>query len=207
MPEHPVSLEELLATVARMEARFMHHADPALSESWRLYCDLAKRFESDLAASERDVALAKSAALMLVQTLARRAGVLVNIDVPDLMRASAFYCVALGLSIGRRFGDSAVELLGAAAPLYLLAKPAGCPAAAPLAQQRSYERHWTPVHLDIVVPEIKVALERAVAAGATLEGEITTHKWGHIALMADPFGHGFCLIQFVGRGYDEIVNR
>jgi hypothetical protein len=23
--------------------------------------------------------------------------------------------------------------------------------------------------------------------------------------MADPFGHGFCFIEFVGRGYDEIA--
>jgi hypothetical protein len=23
--------------------------------------------------------------------------------------------------------------------------------------------------------------------------------------MADPFGHGFCLIEFRGRGYDEIA--
>jgi hypothetical protein len=25
--------------------------------------------------------------------------------------------------------------------------------------------------------------------------------------MADPFGHGFCLIQFLGRGYDEIADQ
>ena len=24
--------------------------------------------------------------------------------------------------------------------------------------------------------------------------------------MADPFGHGFCFIQFLGRGYDEIAD-
>jgi len=29
----------------------------------------------------------------------------------------------------------------------------------------------------------------------------------HIALMADPFGHGFCLIEFRGRGYDEIAEN
>jgi hypothetical protein len=25
--------------------------------------------------------------------------------------------------------------------------------------------------------------------------------------MADPFGHGICFIQFVGRGYDEIAHE
>jgi lactoylglutathione lyase len=29
--------------------------------------------------------------------------------------------------------------------------------------------------------------------------------WGRIAQLADPFGHGLCLIQFLGRGYDEIA--
>jgi hypothetical protein len=29
--------------------------------------------------------------------------------------------------------------------------------------------------------------------------------WGRIAHMADPFGHGLCLIQFLGCGYDEIA--
>jgi len=26
-------------------------------------------------------------------------------------------------------------------------------------------------------------------------------------VLADPFGHGLCLIQFLGRGYDEITER
>jgi predicted enzyme related to lactoylglutathione lyase len=44
------------------------------------------------------------------------------------------------------------------------------------------------------------------AAGAQLEGDIQTHKWGRIANMADPFGNGFCLIEFIGRGYGEIAS-
>jgi hypothetical protein len=26
-------------------------------------------------------------------------------------------------------------------------------------------------------------------------------------LMVDPFGHGFCLVQFLGRGYEEIADK
>jgi catechol 2,3-dioxygenase-like lactoylglutathione lyase family enzyme len=51
--------------------------------------------------------------------------VLANIDVDDLARASDFYCSALGLRIGRRFGNSAVELLGASTAIYLLEKGSG----------------------------------------------------------------------------------
>ena len=71
---------------------------------------------------------------------------------------------------------------------------------------RDYTRHWTPVHLDFVVPEIQSAVVQARNAGARLEGEVRTHNWGRIAVMADPFGHGFCLIEFLGRGYDEIAS-
>lgn len=132
--------------------------------------------------------------------------VLVNIDVDDLARATEFYCSALGLRVGRRFEASAVELLGGSTPIYLLRKAAGTPASPVLAARRDYARHWTPVHLDFVVPDISAAVARARSAGASLEGEVGTHKWGRIAVMADPFGHGFCLLEFLGRGYDEIAS-
>jgi predicted enzyme related to lactoylglutathione lyase len=133
---------------------------------------------------------------------------LVNIDVDDLERGIAFYTAAFGLRIGRRFGadgaDSA-ELLGGSAPIYLLVNAAGTPASSSMAQLRSYERHWAPVHLDFVVDDVDAAVSIAVRAGATLEDPAETHEWGRIAHLADPFGHGICLVQFLNRGYDEIT--
>jgi lactoylglutathione lyase len=131
---------------------------------------------------------------------------LINIDVPDLQAAEAFYTSAFGLTVGRRLGASVVELLGAEAAIYLLEKPAAqaWSAAAP-SGQRSYERHWTPVHLDFVVDDLDSALERARRAGAVLEGSVREDSWGRIALLADPFGHGLCLLQFLNRGYDEVT--
>src|SRR3712207_2149313 len=112
----------------------------------------------------------------------------------------------IGLRPARRFGALGVEMLGAPCLVYLLAKPAGsAPAATAPQQRRDYRRHWTPVHLDLVVPDVAAAVRKAEAAGARLEGEIRTHEWGRIAVMADPFGHGFCLLEFVGRGYDAIA--
>src|SRR5215831_9221752 len=131
---------------------------------------------------------------------------LANIDVDDLERAINFYTGALGLRLGRRLGEGVAEMLGASSAIYLLAKPAGSAASAGTQQRRDYQRHWTPVHLDFVVADIQAAVQRAKAAGAQLEGEIQTHQWGHIANLTDPFGHGFCLIEFRGRGYDEIVS-
>jgi len=130
---------------------------------------------------------------------------LVNLDVDDLEKAVRFYGSAFGLTVGRRFGAYGVEMLGSSAPIYLLVKSLGTPASDTTSQRRSYQRHWTPVHLDFVVDEIEPAVESAVLAGGRLEQPIATHKWGKLALMADPFGHGFCFVQFLARGYDEIA--
>jgi predicted enzyme related to lactoylglutathione lyase len=129
---------------------------------------------------------------------------LVNLDVADAAKAADFYCSALGLTVGRRFGTD-IELLGASSAIYVLQKPAGSIATKSSSQRRDYSRHWTPVHLDFVVEDIELAVARALAVGAQLEGEIRTANWGRIAAFADPFGHGFCLIQFLNRGYDEIA--
>ncbi len=128
--------------------------------------------------------------------------VLINIDVPALAPAVAFYTEAFGLTVSRRFGDGGAELSGWPAAVYLLEKPGGTIGAAD--QPRDYGRHWTPVHLDVVVEDVDDAVERALAAGAVLEQAAVTHAWGRIAILADPFGHGLCLLQFLGRGYDEI---
>jgi predicted enzyme related to lactoylglutathione lyase len=130
---------------------------------------------------------------------------LINIDVDDLERATDFHVRAFGLHVGRRFGADGVELLGGSSPIYLLAKATGTQASAETSQPRDYRRHWTPVHLDIVVDDIDAAVTRALAAGARLEQPVRTSDWGKLALMGDPFGHGFCLVQFLGSGYDEIA--
>jgi predicted enzyme related to lactoylglutathione lyase len=129
--------------------------------------------------------------------------VLINIDVPDLDAAIGFYTGAFGLTISRRFGEHGVELTGWPSPVYLLQKDSGSIGAGN--SPRTYERHWTPVHLDVVVHDIEQALPRAIQAGARLEHDIRTAPYGKIATLADPFGHGICLIEFIGRGYDEIA--
>lgn len=129
---------------------------------------------------------------------------IVNLDVPDLAAAETFYTAAFDLRVGRRLGPGALELLGGPTPLYLLQNDAGS-AATEDGDVRDYERHWTPVHLDWVVADIDAALARAVAAGAALERPVRERLWGKIAVLSDPFGHGFCLIQFSDAGYDALV--
>ena len=131
---------------------------------------------------------------------------LVNIDVDDLDKGIAFYQTALGLRLGRRlFGGTVAEMVGGPSNIYLLTRPSGTSASPSASLPRDYRRHWTPVHLDFEVDDVPVAVQRALSAGAKLEGEIQTFSWGRIAMMSDPFGHGFCLLQFIGRGYNEVA--
>ena len=131
---------------------------------------------------------------------------LINIDVDDLEKGVAFYQSAFGLSLRRRLFDGTVaEMIGASSNVYLLSKPSGNSASPEISLPRDYRRHWTPVHLDFEVEDIEAAVHRALSAGAKLEDEIQTFPWGRIAKMSDPFGHGFCILEFIGAGYDNVA--
>jgi predicted enzyme related to lactoylglutathione lyase len=125
-------------------------------------------------------------------------------DQPDAETGTRFYTEAFGLTVGRRFGQDFVELVGWESPVYLLAKQAGTVGAG--GDLRRYERHWTPFHLDVVVDDVDAAVARAVRAGAKLESPAKDAPYGRIAMLADPFGHGFCLLQFSAKGYDALLD-
>jgi predicted enzyme related to lactoylglutathione lyase len=129
-----------------------------------------------------------------------------NIDVPNLEEGVAFYAAGLGVQRLRILGGRVAEMRAGSCRIYLLAKAEGSAATASAAQRRTYTRHWTPVHLDISVSDLGVALAQAQAAGAVLESGPAPHDWGSIAELSDPFGNGFCLIQFTQAGYDAIAN-
>ena len=65
-----VDVVEIVETVERMESTISAIRHPDVRELWEIYCALAPRFEADLKGDIRDVALAKSAALMVLQGLA-----------------------------------------------------------------------------------------------------------------------------------------
>ena len=132
-------------------------------------------------------------------------GLLINIDVPDLTAGERFYTSALELTAARRFDDDIVELTGCEVPIYLIAKPAGSAIGAGGGDFRRYNRHWTPVHPDFSVTNLDRAIARAVTAGAVQEGETLDLPYGRQAMFADPFGNGFCLIEFNERGYDALL--
>lgn len=132
--------------------------------------------------------------------------ILVNIDVPDLRHATEFYTQAFQLEVVRDLSEHGViELTGTSANIFLLEKKDGTKPVSNAEAVRDYRRHWTPVHLDFVVTDIEAAFDRVRAAGATVETGIVSHDWGRIAILADPFGNGFCLLEMSELGYDALL--
>jgi predicted enzyme related to lactoylglutathione lyase len=126
------------------------------------------------------------------------------IEVGDLQRGIAFYCGGLGLSLKRRLSPSWVELDGANLPIFLLGNRLPAAELGVTQMQRSFDRHWTPVHLDFIVADIDAAVARLTGLGASLDREIQRREYGRMANLADPFGNGFDLIEFSGSGYDGV---
>ena len=126
------------------------------------------------------------------------------IDVADLERGIAFYCDGLNLTLRRRLSPSWVELAGANLPIFLLGNRKPTTNLGGTQIQRDFARHWTPVHLDLIVPELDAAVARLTGLGATLDRPIRLAEYGRMANMADPFGNGFDLIEFSGSGYDAV---
>lgn len=56
-----------------------------------------------------------------------------------------------------------------------------------------------------MVDDLECTLGHALAAAARVQREMRAQAWSKIVLLADPFGHGFCLIEFAGGGCDEIA--
>lgn len=127
--------------------------------------------------------------------------VIVNIDVPDLAPAINFYSAALGLKLNRIIDEDVAELIGASSVIYLLRNPAGSNPVSTLPLVRDYSRHWTPVHMDFVVDDVTKTAQRALAAGATQESECIEWHGSKCITFSDPFGSGFCIIEFAGETY------
>ena len=118
-----------------------------------------------------------------------------SIDVPDLARGVRFYAEAFGFSKVAEPYPGVAVLKAGNATITLLEKREQSKPSPNTRDVRRYERHWTPVHLDFHVEDVRAALEKAVRAGATEERFFEHPEHGSAAFCADPFGHGFCILQ------------
>jgi len=119
----------------------------------------------------------------------------ISVDVPSLAEGVEFYTRAFGFSKKAEPVPGVVVLDAGNIHICLLEKRAGSTPAPRTSDTRRYERHWTPVHMDIHVDDLKSALARALDAGAVQEQLFENPEHGSVAFCSDPFGHGFCLIE------------
>ena len=67
-------------------------------------------------------------------------------------------------------------------------------------------RGGTTAGLHLLVEDVDAVFSAAVAAGAKELKPVSDQFYGERSgKLADPFGHGVCLVQFLGRGYDELA--
>jgi lactoylglutathione lyase len=117
------------------------------------------------------------------------------IDVDDVERAVAFYGDGLGFEVVEHHPDWAQLRLGEQVFWVMKIAPG---AAGPIT--RGYGRHWTPVHLDLLVEDIDEAVARALSAGGRLDREINRQREPgksqvDVANLSDPAGNGVDLVR------------
>ena len=125
---------------------------------------------------------------------AARPSVHVSIDVPDLAAGLRFYEAVFGfVEIARPFATMAV-LDANNVTVCMHQKSAGSKPSPKNMDVRHYERHWTPVHVDLHVHDFDGVLAKVRAAGGLIEAEYREQGPMPAAFCSDPFGNGFCVI-------------
>jgi predicted enzyme related to lactoylglutathione lyase len=123
-----------------------------------------------------------------------RPSVHVSIDVPDLEHGLTFYGAVFGfVETARPFPTMAI-LDANNVTVCMHAKPDGSKSSSVGVETRHYQRHWTPVHLDLHVHDFDAALARVRAHGGAIENEYRNQGPMPAAFCSDPFGNGFCVI-------------
>lgn len=118
----------------------------------------------------------------------------VCIDVSEMEKAIQFYTKALGCELVQK-KEQYTELVADGLTIYLAENATGTNPLINGQAVRSYDRHWTPVHLDIHVSDLARCVSLIEELGGVKEEE-KTGDWGAVAFCADPFGNGFCVMQY-----------
>jgi len=118
----------------------------------------------------------------------------VSIDVSNLKKAENFYVEALGCKKVRDQGRDMIVLSVENTDIYLQGKEAGTKPLESSDVVRSYDRHWTPIHLDFICDNVDEIVLKILKFGGLHEGG-DSGDWGSIAYCSDPFGNGFCVIN------------
>lgn len=124
----------------------------------------------------------------------QRASVHVSIDVPKLDEGVRFYADVFGFVEKARPFPTMAILDANNMSVCMHEKAIGSRPSPASQEKRHYERHWTPVHIDVHVSNFDAAIEKVRAAGGTVEMEFRNQGPMPTGFCADPFGNGFCVI-------------
>ena len=117
-----------------------------------------------------------------------------SIDVPNLEAGLRFYGNVFGFREKARPFPTMAILDANNLTVCMHEKAAGTKSSPGASDVRRYERHWTPVHVDVHVEDLDAALEKLRAEGGLVETEFRTEGPMPVAFCSDPFGNGFCVI-------------
>lgn len=123
-----------------------------------------------------------------------RPSVHVSIDVPELEAGLRFYGRVFGFVEQARPFPTMAVLDANNVSVCMHEKASGSRSSTAGEAKRHYERHWTPVHLDLHVHDFDAVLDEVRAAGGTIENEFRDQGPMPVAFCGDPFGNGFCVI-------------
>jgi predicted enzyme related to lactoylglutathione lyase len=123
-----------------------------------------------------------------------RPSVHVSIDVAELDAGLRFYGAVFGFVETARPFPSMAILDANNVTVCMHEKAAGSKPAPSGPDVRRYDRHWTPVHLDLHVHDFDAVVAAVQAHGGTIESEYREHGPKPAAFCCDPFGNGFCVI-------------
>lgn len=125
---------------------------------------------------------------------AERPSVHVSIDVPNLEEGLRFYREVFGFVETARPFPSMAIVDANNVTVCMHEKKAGTKSSPAGAATRQYDRHWTPVHLDLHVADFDAVLEKVRVAGGAVEMEFKDQGPMPAGFCCDPFGNGFCVI-------------
>jgi len=117
-----------------------------------------------------------------------------SIDVPNLGEGLGFYGRVFGFEETSRPFPTMAILDANNVTVCMHEKAAGTKSSPGGTDTRRYERHWTPVHIDLHVPDFDAALDKVRQEGGTVELEFRDQGPKPAAFCSDPFGNGFCVI-------------
>lgn len=123
-----------------------------------------------------------------------RPSVHISIDVPDLEAGLKFYGEVFGFRETARPFPTMAILDANNVSVCMHEKASGSKSSAAGADLRRYERHWTPIHLDVHVEDFDAVVDKVRALGGTIENVFRTQGPKPAAFCSDPFGNGFCVI-------------